>query len=220
MQTLFIAFQLLTTSQPTSGLDSQSALSIVRFLKKLAKSGQAIVCTIHQPSSVLIQEFDMILALNPGGNTFYFGPVGDFGSEVVKYFSDRGFPCPDHKNVAEFILETAAKSKRRADGTKVNWNEEWLKSENHRLLLEEIDRIKTERRNVQHDATKITREFASPIWLQTVTLTKRMFVQYWRDPSYLYGKLFVSVVIAIFNGFTFFELGNSILGKRNSSFTV
>ncbi len=58
---------LLFLDEPTSGLDSQSAYSIVRFLKKLATAGQAIVCTIHQPSSVLIAEFDMILALNPGG---------------------------------------------------------------------------------------------------------------------------------------------------------
>lgn len=64
---------LLFLDEPTSGLDSNSAYSIVRFLRKLAQAGQAIICTIHQPSSVLIQQFDMILALNPGGNVFYFG---------------------------------------------------------------------------------------------------------------------------------------------------
>jgi ABC-type multidrug transport system ATPase subunit len=47
---------LLFLDEPTSGLDSNSAYSIVRFLKKLASAGQAIVCTIHQPSSVLIQQ--------------------------------------------------------------------------------------------------------------------------------------------------------------------
>jgi ATP-binding cassette subfamily G (WHITE) protein 2 (SNQ2) len=89
---------LLFLDEPTSGLDSQSAFSIVRFLKKLSQAGQAIICTIHQPSSILIQEFDMILALNPGGNTFYFGPVGDNGSDVIKYFADRGVQCPPSKN--------------------------------------------------------------------------------------------------------------------------
>jgi len=89
---------LLFLDEPTSGLDSQSAYSIVRFLKKLSQAGQAIICTIHQPSSVLIQEFDMILTLNPGGNTFYFGPVGENGSAVIKYFADRGVECPPNKN--------------------------------------------------------------------------------------------------------------------------
>lgn len=46
---------LLFLDEPTSGLDSQSAFSIVTFLKKLARAGQAIVCTIHQPSSQIIQ---------------------------------------------------------------------------------------------------------------------------------------------------------------------
>ena len=51
---------LLFLDEPTSGLDSQSAFNIVRFLKKLTAAGQAIVCTIHQPSSMLIQQFDMV----------------------------------------------------------------------------------------------------------------------------------------------------------------
>lgn len=46
---------LLFLDEPTSGLDSQSAFSIVTFLKKLARAGQAIICTIHQPSSQIIQ---------------------------------------------------------------------------------------------------------------------------------------------------------------------
>jgi ATP-binding cassette subfamily G (WHITE) protein 2 (SNQ2) len=57
---------LLFLDEPTSGLDSNSAYSIVRFLKKLASAGQAIVCTIHQPSSVLIQQFDMVNGVFPG----------------------------------------------------------------------------------------------------------------------------------------------------------
>lgn len=98
---------LLFLDEPTSGLDSASAFSIVRFLKKLAQAGQAIVCTIHQPSSILIQQFDTILALNPGGNVFYFGPVGENGQAVIDYFASRGAECPPEKNVAEFILEAS-----------------------------------------------------------------------------------------------------------------
>ncbi|KAG4425656.1 hypothetical protein IFR04_001118 [Cadophora malorum] len=210
---------LLFLDEPTSGLDSQSAYSIVRFLKKLSHAGQAIVCTIHQPSSVLIQEFDMILALNPGGNTFYFGPVGDEGKDVIKYFSDRGVHCPPNKNVAEFILETAAKGGKREDGKKLDWNKEWVNSEEAKNVLKEIEKIKSERSKVEPRAQTEQHEFASPVASQTVELTKRLFIQYWRDPSYLYGKLFTSVIIGIFNGFTFYKLGNSIVDMQNRMFT-
>ncbi|KUJ20545.1 uncharacterized protein LY89DRAFT_705425 [Mollisia scopiformis] len=210
---------LLFLDEPTSGLDSQSAYSIVRFLKKLANAGQAIVCTIHQPSSVLIQQFDMILALNPGGNTFYFGPVGDNGSAVIKYFADRGVKCPPNKNVAEFILETAAKGGKRKDGKKLNWNEEWANSEENKAMKEEIQRIKADRSKVQRPENVEEYEFASPVALQTTELTKRLFIQYWRDPSYLYGKLFTSVIVGIFNGFTFWQLGYSIADMQDRMFT-
>lgn len=56
--------------------------------------------------------------------------------------------------------------------------------------------------------------------LQTTLLTKRVFIQYWRDPSYLYGKLFVSVVIGIFVGFTFWQLGYSVQDMQNRMFSA
>lgn len=210
---------LLFLDEPTSGLDSQSAYSIIRFLKKLSNAGQAIICTIHQPSSVLIQEFDMILALNPGGNTFYFGPVGDNGSAVIKYFGDRGVHCPEHKNVAEFILETAARGGRNENGKRINWNDEWLNSSEAKEVKAEIQRINSERSKTPAPDVGTQHDFASPVWLQTTMLTKRLFTNYWRDPSYLYGKLFVSVIIGIFNGFTFWKLGNSVADMQDRMFT-
>lgn len=210
---------LLFLDEPTSGLDSQSALSIVHFLQKLARAGHGLICTIHQPSSLLIQQFDMILALNPGGNIFYFGPVGDNGSAVNKYFSDRGVHCPPLKNVAEFILETAAKGGKRVDGKRLNWNEEWKNSQENKDLLAEIQEIIIERSKISPPAINTQHEYASPVWLQTTMLTRRMFTQYYRDPSYLYSKLFVSVIIGIFNGFTFWKLGNSVQDMQNRMFT-
>lgn len=211
---------LLFLDEPTSGLDSQSAYSIIRFLRKLAAAGHGIICTIHQPSSLLIQQFDMILALNPGGNTFYFGPIGDDGATVNKYFASRGVYCPPHKNIAEFILETAAKGGKRKDGKRLNWNEEWKNSQENRDLLNEIAHINTEREKIPAKPQKSQYEFASPVWLQITMLTRRMFTQHWREPSYLYGKLFVAVIIGVFNGFTFWQLGNTIADMQNRMFTA
>ena len=130
----------------------------------------------------------MILALNPGGNVFYFGPVGDNGKDVIKYFDDRGVYCPPNRNIAEFILETAKRSKR-VNGRKMNWNEEWRNSSNQQDVLAEIDRIHSSRSKIAqngdnpHPAAR--REFAASMWLQTILLTKRVSKQYWRNPSYM-----------------------------------
>lgn len=72
---------LLFLDEPTSGLDGQSSYKIVGFLQKLASTGQAIMCTIHQPSAALFAGFDMLLLLKEGGRTVYMGAI-----EVGKCF--------------------------------------------------------------------------------------------------------------------------------------
>ena len=175
----------------------------------------------------------MVLALNPGGNTFYFGPIGDNGRDVTEYFAARGAVCPPNKNVAEFILETAARPHRRPDGSRVDWNDEWLHSEQAARVLEEIDGIARSRNAVTATADEPQQqqqqqqrgqdeegsEYAVSTWVQTVELTRRMFRQQWRDPSYAYGKLFVATVMGIFNGFTFWRLGSSVQDMQNRMFT-
>ena len=203
---------LLFLDEPTSGLDSQSAYSIVRFLRKLCAAGQAIVCTIHQPSSELIELFDHILALNPGGNTFYFGPVGQNGRAVVDYFAARGAKCPEGKNVAEFLIETSASARE-------HWNEQWRISDENKALHQEIQRIKSERSAVPENKDVLQHEFAAPVSQQILLLTKRMFLNQWRAPSYIYGKLFTAIIVGIFNGFTFWKLGDTVNDMQSRMFT-
>ena len=149
--------------------------------------------------------------MNPGGHTFYFGPVGENGSAVVDYFAKRGTQCPPHKNIAEFILETAAKGGNRgSDGKRINWNKEWVQSEEHQAVLAEIAQLKAERRKVPASPKDDQREFAASTMTQIFELTKRMFIKQWRQPSYVYGKFFVSVTTGIFVGFTFYQVGNSL----------
>jgi ABC-type multidrug transport system ATPase subunit len=85
------------------GLDSQSAFNIVRFLKKLAAAGQAILCTIHQPNSALFENFDRLLLLTRGGNTVYFGEIGEDASVLRGYFEKNGAHCPLDVNEAEWM---------------------------------------------------------------------------------------------------------------------
>lgn len=64
---------LLFLDEPTSGLDSQTSWSVSQLIKKLTRRGQAVLCTIHQPSALLFDQFDRLLLLAPGGKTVYFG---------------------------------------------------------------------------------------------------------------------------------------------------
>lgn len=93
---------LLFLDEPTSGLDSQSSWAICAFLRKLADAGQAVLCTIHQPSAILFQEFDRLLFLAKGGKTVYFGEIGDDSRTLLDYFESNGARrCEDEENPAE-----------------------------------------------------------------------------------------------------------------------
>jgi len=75
---------LLFLDEPTSGLDSQAAVEVVRFLRKIAASGLALLCTIHQPSGDLFEMFDGAVLLAPGGRAVYVGPTGPNASILTK----------------------------------------------------------------------------------------------------------------------------------------
>jgi len=97
---------LVFCDEPTSGLDSQAAWGVVQFLRKLADAGQSILCTIHQPSAVLFEQFDRLLLLQKGGKTVYFGDTGEGSRTLINYFErNGGAECPPDANPAEYILE-------------------------------------------------------------------------------------------------------------------
>ena len=57
---------LLFCDEPTSGLDSFMAMSIVESMKVLTSRGKTIICTIHQPSSEIFEQFDRLYLMAEG----------------------------------------------------------------------------------------------------------------------------------------------------------
>lgn len=84
---------LLFLDEPTSGLDSQTSWAICDLMDKLTRNGQAILCTIHQPSTMLFQRFDRLLLLAKGGRTVYFGEIGENAKTLMDYFVRNGGPA-------------------------------------------------------------------------------------------------------------------------------
>ena len=107
---------LLFLDEPTTGLDGQSAYNLVRFLRKLAASGQAILCTIHQPNALLFENFDRLILLKRGGKVVYNGAIGKDSAVIRSYFAANGAHCPDDANPAEFMLEAIGAGSQRRIG--------------------------------------------------------------------------------------------------------
>ena len=56
--------------EPTTGLDSYMAATVVEVMQKLAQQGRTIISTIHQPSSQVFQMFDKLFLLAEGRVAF------------------------------------------------------------------------------------------------------------------------------------------------------
>ena len=136
---------LLFLDEPTSGLDAQGAWHLVRVLRRLADKGQAILCTIHQPSSLLFESFDRLLLLENGGQTVYFGDIGPDSCVVREYFARNGAVFPQDANPAEYMLDAIGAGMAPRIGHR-DWKDIWLDSTEFQLVKEEI-------RELQRSAT-------------------------------------------------------------------
>ncbi|KAE8372806.1 ABC-2 type transporter-domain-containing protein [Aspergillus bertholletiae] len=211
---------LLFFDEPTSGLDSQTAWSICSLMRKLADHGQAILCTIHQPSAILMQQFDRLLFLAKGGKTVYFGDLGPNMRTLIQYFEDKGSAkCPPNANPAEWMLEViGAAPGSRADR---DWPETWKQSRERAQVQQELLEMKQELlQRPQAPRTAGYGEFAMPLWAQFLICLERMFQQYWRCPSYIYAKAAMCIIPPLFIGFTFWREPTSIQGMQNEMFSI
>lgn len=213
---------LLFVDEPTSGLDSQTSWAILDLLEKLTKSGQAILCTIHQPSAMLFQRFDRLLFLARGGKTVYFGEIGENSKTMTSYFERNGAPpCPTEANPAEWMLEAVGAAP--GSSTDVNWFEAWKSSPECAAVHQELQRLEGGRaddtNSPEHDKASY-REFAAPFFTQLTEVTTRVFEQYWRTPSYIYSKAALCTGISLFIGLVFLNAPNSIQGLQNQMFAI
>ncbi|KAL3657564.1 hypothetical protein V7S43_017531 [Phytophthora oleae] len=102
---LSIAIELLSNpsililDEPTSGLDSSSAHNVMKYILKLCGEGKNVLCTIHQPSSLVYDMFTNVIVLSRG-QTVYCGSR----SNMIPHFASIGFNCPKYMNPAEYFV--------------------------------------------------------------------------------------------------------------------
>ncbi|KAG2356782.1 pleiotropic drug resistance ABC transporter [Suillus spraguei] len=210
---------LLFLDEPTSGLDSQSAWAIITFLRELADSGQAILCTIHQPSGELFQLFDKLLLLRKGGQTVYFGDIGDNSSTMLRYFESNGAPpCDEDANPAEYMLDVIGAGATASSS--VDWHNVWRVSPEAAMLEDDLGRIHAEGRSRPVVETELRTQFATSWRHQAIALTQRNFQAYWRNPTYLMAKLVLNIISGLIIGFTFYKSKDSLQGSQNKLFSI
>jgi ABC-type multidrug transport system ATPase subunit len=93
---------VLFLDELTSGLDSFAAAEIMTVVRRVARAtGIVVICTIHQPSIRVYNEFDTVMLLSAGRVAFN-GPT----LKAMEHFAqETGRAPPDDLSPCEFMLE-------------------------------------------------------------------------------------------------------------------
>ncbi|KAH7067711.1 ABC-2 type transporter-domain-containing protein [Paraphoma chrysanthemicola] len=124
-------------------------------------------------------------------------------------------PCGGSENPAEYILETVTAG--ATNESRQNWPEIWRASDEIAYVKAEQERIHQDMRSISIESTGGSDhdEFATSLYTQILYTTVRVFQQYWRTPSYVWGKFLLDSLASLF-----FESNYSLQGMQNAMFSI
>ncbi|XP_028045850.1 ATP-binding cassette sub-family G member 1 isoform X2 [Monomorium pharaonis] len=190
---LIIALELINNppviflDEPTTGLDHVASMQCINVLKRLARFGRTVVCSVHTPSANAFQKFDHVYVITNGQCIYR-----DSASNVVPFLRNVGIECPIHYDPADFIIELSA------GDYGFDVVERMVTYVNTKLPLS----IFQSKSQFDIDKEKVA-------WIdQFSTLMKRMIVQLYRNRSYIYLKISLHLFLGIIVGNLYFNMGN------------
>ncbi|CAB3409850.1 unnamed protein product [Caenorhabditis bovis] len=196
---------ILFCDEPTTGLDSYMAESVVQVLSNLAKSGRTVICTIHQPSSQLYQMFDRVMFM-AGGRTAFLGSPKD----AVQFFEDSGYTCPHNYNPADLIIHTLAVIPNEEEEC---WQRievictKFTRSSYGRSLENQLQSL--------HEGSLPSSRKKMGIATQISALLRRATIDTWRNPSLTRAKVIQKTIMGLFIGLLYLQSPLTSVGISN-----
>ncbi|KAI9988493.1 hypothetical protein PInf_021920 [Phytophthora infestans] len=159
--------------EPTSGLDARSAKIIMDGVRKVADSGRTIICTIHQPSAEVFFLFDRLLLLQRGGQTAFYGDLGDNCRNLIDYFENIPGVAPLPEGPYNQQLEST------------------MAKEGITTPSPDLPEMVFGKKRAANSMTQM--KFV--VW--------RYFQMYWRTPTYNLTRMYLAIFLGILFGLIF-----------------
>uniref|UniRef100_A0A0N4Z3Y7 ABC transporter domain-containing protein n=1 Tax=Parastrongyloides trichosuri TaxID=131310 RepID=A0A0N4Z3Y7_PARTI len=198
---------ILFCDEPTTGLDSFMAESVIQTLKKLTENGRTVICTIHQPSSQIYFQFDKVYFLANGRIAYYGEP-----KDAVTHFKSLGYACPENYNPADMIIEKLSMVFGENSAAKYAEIEKicdaFNESEQSKNIIKDIESV--ECKNFVVPKKKIANTF-----VQISTIFQRSIRDTWRNPHLAKAKLAQKSIMGLFIGFLYFQIVMDGIGINN-----
>jgi len=182
-------------------------------IRKIARRGRSVICTVHQPSAELFSQFDRLLLLKSGGREVYCGPIGPDGSAVARYFMSAAIDPkfyrpqpPDQVNVASWMLDVVGAG-TSAKGLIAPYDEVYRDSALRAENLAEVARLSVPAAGSSpvHFASAYACSYATQLRL----VLGRLGTVFWRDVSYVTTKVRVLLFLGLLIGLVFLGIDDS-----------
>eukprot|EP01031_Cornospumella_fuschlensis_P027142 gene27142-32787_t len=183
---------VLFLDEPTTGLDSTAAFSIVRYLSSVSRATQvAVIMTIHQPSALVFRMVDDLLLLENGKIAF-----GGTVSTAKSYFASIGCANPEHINYADYYLDLVQAS---PPNTSKSWTELFESSPEFGVFESGIN-------GILHSKEIIPCPTSPSGFSRFRTMFSYFMVYFWREKGIYGNRLLYLVLNAVFTGTLYLNL--------------
>ena len=214
---------IIFLDEPTSGLDTFTAYSLIKNLKDLTKSGRTVIATIHQPSSEILGLFDNVILLNQGQIIYQ-----DEAKNLVKYFSQIGYQCPEYSNPSDYIFMNVFNSTiDEENNIDINEKHNQIVEKYKETGMEEEIKKKSEELNTnKKEISNNNQRYVPEFGLQLKFLLKRQLKNIIRDKAILRLKFGQAIGMGLIVGLTFLNIpgrGDNIqvqIQDRNGSLFI
>lgn len=211
---------LIFLDEPTTGLDSFTATSVMETLGDLARYGnRTVISTIHQPNSDIFEMFDRLLLL-ARGKIIYLNEA----RLSVDFFAAQDFQCPELSNPCDFFMSMMSKESiefENPDGGELSAED--VERQYAELITKFSDNYQNSNLRNDHDEVAKGCESIStdgvvsttPWCFQFNLLARRNFLNLIRLPQTSYVKLITTCVTAGFAALLFWQVGALISGDSS-----
>ncbi|XKL60053.1 hypothetical protein PGB90_001069 [Kerria lacca] len=188
---------LLFCDEPTTGLDSFSALKLMTIMKSMTvQRNKTIVCSIHQPSEQIFNLFNHIILLY-NGNIAYCGAT----QKALQFFQSLGYAYNKDQNPADYLIKSLAIIPGREAETVKVASDICIEFKKSKFAQEINDYIETENKNTGNDYFILSKTKRISWFYRLYLMTYRNCLEIIRDPSIQGTRIIYKVILALIIGF-------------------
>ncbi|XP_067876390.1 broad substrate specificity ATP-binding cassette transporter ABCG2-like [Heterodontus francisci] len=212
---------LLFLDEPTTGLDANTANSIMQLLHMLARHGRTIIFSIHQPRYSIYELLDYITLMSKG-DIVYQGPR----TETIEYFKDLGYECEPYNNPSDFFLDVINEAVPSSPETpnpevviisqtavdppmeKNRLTHHFRQSKYYHQISEELKSSFVS--DEPKLSIKIKSSYATPFWYQLYIVCGRTIKNLIRNPQTSVAQVFMMILFGLLNGLIYYQIPHTM----------